>query len=125
MTTSSASSSWRSSAYSQVFAVEPNRINVKSRLESAPHIRIDGKTKLATVRFTPKHSRLHLTALRFRFLCSGVSRNIPLSAEVEAGLLYNDDHRAQGHIIHRSGYFCFKVARAVIMQNFWLDEVFA
>ena len=52
--------------------------------------------------------------------------DIPLRTEIEARLLYNDDdQRAQGHIIHRSGYFCFKVARAVIMQNFWLDEVFA
>ena len=57
--------------------------------KSASRIRIDNKTELAVP-------------------------DIPLRTEIEARLLYNDDdQRAQGHIIHRSGDFEAKIARAV------------
>ena len=66
--------------------------------KSASRIRIDNKTELAVP-------------------------DIPLRTEIEARLLYNDDdQRAQGHIIHRSGEFWLIQGRAVTIICFWMPK---
>ena len=83
-----------------VNAISSTKARIKGKVgwNSASRIRIDNKTELAVP-------------------------DIPLRTEIEARLVYNDDdQRAQGHIIHRSGEFWLIQGRAVTIICFWMPK---